>query len=299
MAKQIDDVEQSDTDSSEDFTSDGNHFTTGNEQDSEEITYSNTCVLAEFRLACLQEVGVILPSAVDNYQQVCKELDKNVVPHRSINPCFSADFTPWWEVFTKSDHNRAVTTSATEPKADGDTFDSWFNKDSVAGSSWLCGPSPSKSGTSPSQTSKVEDIDVPSIYDNKPALKGRRALKRERKAERDKTLGKKWFGMKAPDVDEKLKNDMELIQMRSVLDPKRFYKHQDRRGLPKYFQMGTVVDEGTDFYSSRLTKKQRKQTLVEELMADANIRQYNKKKYAELQQKMRGKRTVKSKHKKH
>lgn len=40
------------------------------------------------------------------------------------------------------------------------------------------------------------------------------------------------------------------------------------------FQMGTVVDEGTDFYSSRLTKKQRKQTLVEELMADANIRQY-------------------------
>ena len=41
-------------------------------------------------------------------------------------------------------------------------------------------------------------------------------------------------------------------------------------------QMGTVVDEGTDFYSSRLTKKQRKQTLVEELMADANIRQYVK-----------------------
>ena len=43
-----------------------------------------------------------------------------------------------------------------------------------------------------------------------------------------------------------------------------------------FCQMGTVVDEGTDFYSSRLTKKQRKQTLVEELMADANIRQYVK-----------------------
>lgn len=116
MAKQIDYVEQPDTDSSEDFISDSNH-NTSNEQGCEEITYSNTCVLADFRLACLQEFGVILPSVVQNYQQVCKDLDKNVVPHRSINPCFSADFTPWWEVFTKSDHKRAVTTSATEPKA--------------------------------------------------------------------------------------------------------------------------------------------------------------------------------------
>ncbi|KAK6970800.1 deoxynucleotidyltransferase terminal-interacting protein 2, partial [Biomphalaria glabrata] len=105
-----------------------------------------------------------------------------------------------------------------------------------------------------------------------------------------KAAGPKWFAMKAPDIDEKIKNDMKLIRMKGVLDPKRFYKHNDI----KLYQMGTVMDEGTDFYSSRLTKKQRKQNLVEELMADADIRQYNKRKYAELQQKMRVKQKTKS-----
>lgn len=57
------------------------------------------------------------------------------------------------------------------------------------------------------------------------------------KAERQKTAGPKWFAMKAPDIDEKIKNDMELIRMRGVLDPKRFYKHNDRKALPKYFQV--------------------------------------------------------------
>ncbi|CAG5135323.1 unnamed protein product [Candidula unifasciata] len=302
MAKNTDDVEesgsQSETESSEDVASDDSD---DNAMDISSSTHikDSTFPLADFRLSCLHDIGAEdLSSALQKYQQICKGLDKDVVPQRSITTSISADFTPWWEGFTKSDH-KSVITSVTEPNTDGDTYDNWFDKNSAMGSSWLCGPSTSASGASPGQTPTVADVDVPSIYDNKPAPKGRRALKRERKAEKDKTLGKKWFGMKAPDVDEKLKNDMELIQMRSVLDPKRFYKHRDRKGLPKYFQMGTVVDEGTDFYSSRLTKKQRKQTLVEELMADANIRQYNKKKYAELQQKMRGKKTFKSKLKKH
>ena len=56
-------------------------------------------------------------------------------------------------------------------------------------------------------------------------------------AEREKTLGKKWFDMKAPDKDDPARMDMELIRMRGVLDPKRFYKGQDRKATPKYFQV--------------------------------------------------------------
>ncbi|RUS82170.1 hypothetical protein EGW08_010052 [Elysia chlorotica] len=201
------------------------------------------------------------------------------------------DFTPWWDEFVKPPRKASFKTEGTLTK-DTDSFNNWFSKSCPQSSStsWLCGSRPNISEDKPAQSSAlVEDIEVPSIYSQKPKTKGRRALKRERKAEREKTLGKKWFEMRAPEVDDSTRMDMEMIRMRGVLDPKRFYKHNDRGALPKYFQMGTVVDEGTDFYSSRLTKKQRKQTLVEELMADANIRQYNKRKYSEVQQKLRNK----------
>uniref|UniRef100_A0A0B7BPQ8 Fcf2 pre-rRNA processing C-terminal domain-containing protein n=1 Tax=Arion vulgaris TaxID=1028688 RepID=A0A0B7BPQ8_9EUPU len=267
-----------------------------NDRKSEKTAENIADIQRKFQLSCVQKWDEnTLSSCLKNYLQMTKQHDKETSPHVDITHSSTTNFVPWWEEFTKLDRHKNVVNSVSERDRDGDTYDSWFDKNAVEGSSWLCGSSSLSSRTLSSQGSEVEDIKVPSIYDNNPAPKGRRALKRDRKAEKAKDLGKKWFGMKAPDVDSKLKNDMDLIRMRSVLDPKRFYKHQDRKALPKYFQMGTVVDEGTDFYSSRLTKKQRKQTLVEELMADANVRQYNKKKYAELQQKMRGKRKFKNK----
>ncbi|CAH1793183.1 unnamed protein product [Owenia fusiformis] len=112
-----------------------------------------------------------------------------------------------------------------------------------------------------------------------------------RRAEREKTKGSKWFNMPAPELTEEVKNDLTVLQMRKVLDPKRFYKGNDTRSLPKYFQMGTVVESSADFYHSRIAKKDRKATMVDELLADAEFRKYNKRKYAELQeatQKSRG-----------
>ncbi|NXU40119.1 TDIF2 protein, partial [Drymodes brunneopygia] len=107
-------------------------------------------------------------------------------------------------------------------------------------------------------------------------------LKKQRKAERQKTTGDGWFGMKAPEITSELKNDLKVLKMRASLDPKHFYKKNDRDGLPKYFQVGTVVDSPIDFYHSRIPKKQRKRTIVEELLADSEFRRYNKKKYQEI-----------------
>ena len=47
-------------------------------------------------------------------------------------------------------------------------------------------------------------------------------------------------------------------------------------------QVGQVVDSAADFYSSRVPRKERKKTLVDELMADAQFQNYNKRKYAEI-----------------
>ncbi|NWI11235.1 TDIF2 protein, partial [Crypturellus soui] len=107
-------------------------------------------------------------------------------------------------------------------------------------------------------------------------------LKKQRKAEREKTTGDGWFGMKAPEITSELKNDLKVLKMRASLDPKHFYKKNDREGLPKYFQVGTVVDSPVDFYHSRIPKKQRKRTIVEELLADSEFRRYNKRKYQEI-----------------
>ncbi|CAH0548706.1 unnamed protein product [Brassicogethes aeneus] len=107
-------------------------------------------------------------------------------------------------------------------------------------------------------------------------------LKEQRKKEREKTKGKKWYGLPATEVTDEVKSDLEVIQMRSVLDPKHFYKKNDLKVLPKYFQIGKVMDSPLDYYNNRLTKKERKKTLVDELLADAEFNKYNKRKFMEI-----------------
>ncbi|KAG5850091.1 hypothetical protein ANANG_G00078560 [Anguilla anguilla] len=115
-----------------------------------------------------------------------------------------------------------------------------------------------------------------------PYRESKYAMKLKRKEEREKSTGDGWFNMKAPEMTEELTNDLKVLKMRAAMDPKRFYKKNDRDGFPKYFQVGTVVDSPVDFYHSRIPKKQRKRTMVEELLADAEFRNYNKKKYKQI-----------------
>merc|ERR1712088_839398 len=88
---------------------------------------------------------------------------------------------------------------------------------------------------------------------------------------------KSWRG-KRP----KVKNDLEVLQMRGALDPKRFYKKNASKELPKYFQVGRYVNNPVEFYSDRGTAKNKKKSLVDELMADAEFQRYNKRKYTEI-----------------
>uniref|UniRef100_A0ACB8F3B5 Uncharacterized protein n=1 Tax=Sphaerodactylus townsendi TaxID=933632 RepID=A0ACB8F3B5_9SAUR len=98
-----------------------------------------------------------------------------------------------------------------------------------------------------------------------------------------KTTGDGWFGMKAPEMTGQIeKIHLLVLKMRAAIDPKRFYKKNDREGLPKYFQVGTIVDSPVDFYHARIPKKERKKTIVEELLADAEFRRYNKRKYKDI-----------------
>ncbi|XP_044055083.1 deoxynucleotidyltransferase terminal-interacting protein 2 [Siniperca chuatsi] len=115
-----------------------------------------------------------------------------------------------------------------------------------------------------------------------PYSESKKALKMKHRVERAKSTGDGWFNMKAPEITQELKGDLQVLKMRGSMDPKRFYKKNDRDGFPKYFQVGTVVDSAVDFYHSRVPKKDRKRTMVEELLADAEFRHNNKKKYQHI-----------------
>ncbi|XP_063423848.1 deoxynucleotidyltransferase terminal-interacting protein 2-like [Mytilus trossulus] len=124
-------------------------------------------------------------------------------------------------------------------------------------------------------------------FSQKPYEESIRQQKKQRRKEKAKTKGNGWYNMKAPEMTEEKKNDLMVLHMRKAVDPKRFYKNNDTVSLPKFFQFGTVVESSADFYHSRVPKKQRKSNMVEELLADAEFRKYNKRKYVEIQEQKR------------
>ncbi|XP_039129422.1 LOW QUALITY PROTEIN: rRNA-processing protein fcf2-like [Dioscorea cayenensis subsp. rotundata] len=100
------------------------------------------------------------------------------------------------------------------------------------------------------------------------------------------TTGQGWFDMPAPTITPELKKDLEILKLRNVIDPKQHFKKGGQsKGLPKYFQMGTVIEPMSEFFSSRLSKKERKATLADELLSDQTLKQYRKRKINEIKEK--------------
>lgn len=93
--------------------------------------------------------------------------------------------------------------------------------------------------------------------------------------------GAAWFNMRQPELTEGTKRDLLIIKQRSALDPKRHYKKQ-KWDIPKFFQMGTIIEGNTEFYS-RLNRKQRGNNLVLEILLDDDSKKYFKRKYGEIQ----------------
>ncbi|SCV00983.1 LAMI_0G08570g1_1 [Lachancea mirantina] len=98
------------------------------------------------------------------------------------------------------------------------------------------------------------------------------------------TLTDQWFTLPKPELTKELKRDLLLLKHRAALDPKRHYK-KDKWKVPERFAVGTIVEDKSEFFSSRLTNKQRKNTMLETLMTDEDTSRYFKRKYGEIQEK--------------
>ena len=83
--------------------------------------------------------------------------------------------------------------------------------------------------------------------------------------------------MSKPELTEELENDLKLLHNRSSLDPKKFFRKNDKKShIPKNFEVARIVNNPLDGRNN-LTRKQKKGTFVEEILNDENAMRYQKK----------------------
>lgn len=86
--------------------------------------------------------------------------------------------------------------------------------------------------------------------------------------------------------DPKVKREFQMLRLRGILDPKKHFKKDTRKDpFPQYSQMGTLIEGPTEYYSARVARKERRQTLVEEVLASGEANNKFKAKYDKIQEK--------------
>ncbi len=82
-------------------------------------------------------------------------------------------------------------------------------------------------------------------------------------------------------MNNSIKADLRMIRMRNFLDPKRFYKAPDRMRV--VLHEGTVIEGPGEYRSSRIVSKDRRLSIVDEVLYDKELLRYSKRKYEKIQ----------------
>ena len=105
--------------------------------------------------------------------------------------------------------------------------------------------------------------------------------KKQNKKNKSDNAGSSWAHMEAPELTTELKRELKVLQMRGSIDPKRFYRASATREIPKYFQVGTIVEGAAE---RKLSKKEKNRTMFGELLSDDAIRARARSKFRQVQQ---------------
>lgn len=92
--------------------------------------------------------------------------------------------------------------------------------------------------------------------------------------------------MPRTELTPELKRDLQLLRMRDVVAMgKQFFKKDNKKDfIPEYCQVGTIIAGATDGANNRLTRKEKKRTIVEEVLSGETVGKY-KNKYHDIQEK--------------
>ncbi|KAK8797402.1 hypothetical protein WA158_004610 [Blastocystis sp. Blastoise] len=116
-------------------------------------------------------------------------------------------------------------------------------------------------------TTEEEDMDEETYQD---IIQKLQSTKKELKPKKAPKYGE----IITPELTPELKNDLKIMTMRGFIDPKSFFKGEKRlKKLPKKFEMGTVIAGRMDNKTERMTKKERKSTILQELMSDTQVQE--------------------------
>lgn len=100
------------------------------------------------------------------------------------------------------------------------------------------------------------------------------------------STGPGWYNLPRTVLTPELKRDLQLLRNRSVLDPHRHYKKEaSKPEVPEFSQIGTVIEGPTEYFSGRLSNKERKRTFLEEVLAGESATKRFKSKYDQIQAK--------------
>lgn len=89
------------------------------------------------------------------------------------------------------------------------------------------------------------------------------------KPEKEKTKAdrsKEWGSIRERNLTDDQKAELRVLALRNAVDGKVGAIDWNPDNLPRNVQFGTVIENAVDWYSSRLTKKQRASNMVDELV---------------------------------
>ncbi|KRX04258.1 Bromodomain [Pseudocohnilembus persalinus] len=100
----------------------------------------------------------------------------------------------------------------------------------------------------------------------------------------DKQKAKEWWKMaERKDLSQEEKNELVMLKLRGLIDQKSFQKSNEFKKLPKYFQVGTVIDGNDNYVGGKISRGQRSSTLVDQFLKEDQEIGFSKKKFQEIQ----------------
>ncbi|CAK7203562.1 dTDP-fucopyranose mutase [Sporothrix eucalyptigena] len=111
-------------------------------------------------------------------------------------------------------------------------------------------------------------------------------LEKKKDKKNPANAGPDWFGLQKTDLTPEAKREFQILRMRGILDPKQHFRKDNRKNMiPKFSVFGTIVEGTAKGERDRLTRKQRKNTMVEEVLASQEYNPQFKRRYNKIQEK--------------
>lgn len=109
-----------------------------------------------------------------------------------------------------------------------------------------------------------------------------RKLQRKEARKRAKEQLEGWYGLRRQNLTPEVEKELKAIKLRANFDPKRFYKANDSKELPKYFAFATEVGGGMAPAGEAAPQRSRGRTFLDTVLRDDKAQEWTRRKHWEV-----------------